>query len=104
MTPQCCPNPSLNKHEEVPMKKTFAMIFAGSMLFAACGGASGDAIAIAEKKCECKKLKGDEKKACRTEYQAMKKEIKAEYAGFSKEEMVEVMKEAKEATKGFKCE
>ncbi len=38
------------------------------------------------------------------EYQAMKKEIKAEYAGFSKEEMVEVMKEAKEATKGFKCE
>jgi hypothetical protein len=86
------------------MKKTFAMIFAGSMLFAACGGAAGDVIAIAEKASECKKLKGDEKKACRTERKAMEKEIGAEYAGFSKEEMVEVKKEAREAMKGFKCE
>ena len=43
-----------------------------------CGGLESDAIKLAEKACECKKLKGVEKRDCKAEVRDMKDDIQKE--------------------------
>lgn len=54
-------------------------VFALVVTFAACGGAKSDGEKLGKKYCECQKLDGDQKKACRKEYKEMRKEMKAKY-------------------------
>jgi hypothetical protein len=77
------------------MKKIIAMVFAGSLLFAGCGGSIVDkANALAEKSCACK----DDK--CKMELLPDAMELMKEIAEASPEEQ----KAAGEAmAKGKKC-
>jgi len=81
------------------MKKMFALVIAGSFLFAGCGSLEADAKAAAEKVCECTKAKDEDcLKEAKAELKALKdssKDADPEEAKAAGKAVMEVMMNCK---------
>jgi hypothetical protein len=60
------------------MKIKNLLIVLISIAVSSCGGLESDVIKLAKKACECKKLKGVEKRDCKAEVRDMKDDIQKE--------------------------
>ncbi|HBS88147.1 MAG: hypothetical protein A2W91_05270 [Bacteroidetes bacterium GWF2_38_335] len=78
-------------------------IFAISFILPSCGGGlEGDVKALAEKRCECKKLDGDDKDKCKDELDEMEEGLEKKVKDMDKgeqEKLEKVYKETYEACK-----